>query len=284
MRHRCWRSVLFVPGDRPDRVAKAVLRGADVVAIDLEDAVAPPAKEAARELTLEYLRTVRPARTTVRVNSWDSGELERDIERLAEVLPAVDAVFLPKVAEAADVARLVSLLDQAGGDGVPGVVPIIETAVGVFEARAIASASPRVVTMLFGVADLSADLDVEPTAEGRELAFARAQVVLAAAAAELAAPIDGPYLVLGEEDELARSAAAARELGYGGKAVIHPGQIKAVHAAFAPRPAEIAWAEKVVAVAEDGGAARLDDGSFVDQPVVRRARRILATAQEDGAL
>jgi citrate lyase subunit beta/citryl-CoA lyase len=275
--------VLFVPGDRPDRVAKAAQRGADAVAVDLEDAVAPATKEQARQLTFEYLRGARPSRTTVRVNSWDSGELEHDIERLAEVLPAVDAVFLPKASGADQVARFARLLGRSVGDSGPAVVPIVETAVGVFEARAIASASPRVRTLLFGVADLAADLGVRPTADGGELAFARAQVVLAAAAAGLAAPIDGPYLVLGDDDGLARSAAAARELGYGGKAVIHPDQIEPVHAAFAPRPAEIAWAEEVLAAAADGGAARLADGSFVDQPIVRRARHVLATVRADGA-
>ncbi|WP_020499222.1 HpcH/HpaI aldolase/citrate lyase family protein [Sciscionella marina] len=277
MNRQHWRSVLFVPGDRPDRVAKATRCGADAVAIDLEDAVPLEGKDQARIMAVEQLRAGLTGPVLVRVNAVDSGLLERDIEQLRPVWPQVDGVLLAKAESGSDVLRLEQLFT---GMAVPAMVPIVETAVGVFEARSTAAASPQVATLLFGPADLSADLGVEPTAEGNELANARAQVVLAAAAAGLRAPLDGPHLVLGDRDGLIRATHAARTLGFGGKVVIHPEQIPAVHKGFGPRTDEITWAQQVVAAsaaaAADGSAVcRLDDGTFVDEPILRRAKALL---------
>lgn len=278
---RRWRTVLFVPGDRPDRVDKAGRSGADAVAIDLEDAVAGEAKDRARAATVEHLRTKRSVPTMVRINARDSGELERDVEQLAPVWANVDAVILPEASGASDVKYLDELLQRTLGPGGPAMIPIVETAVGVFEARATAAASPRVNTLLFGPADLTAELGIAPSADGHELAFARAQVVLAAAAAHLAGPIDGPHLVLADDQGLTRSTRSARELGFAGKAVIHPEQITIVNAGFGPTSADLTWAEQVLAaVAADGaGALRLADGTFIDEAIVRRARKIIAEHQ-----
>lgn len=281
-----WRSLLFVPGDRPERIAGAPRRGADAVVIDMEDAVAPDAKDVARALVVDLLQGGLPRPILVRVNAASSGELVRDVAALGQVLGRVDAVLLPKVSGPGDIARLEQLIGDAAsrtaGDGLR-IVPIVETAEGVLEARATAAASGSVAALLFGPADLSAELGVTPTPAGGELAHARAQVVLASAAAGIAAPIDGPHLVLGDPAGLAQSARAARALGFGGKAVIHPEQIPVVHAEFSVSAEDLAWAQKVTATfaeaeAIGSGVARLPDGTFVDEPVVRRARALLAQA------
>jgi citrate lyase subunit beta/citryl-CoA lyase len=281
--------VLFVPADRPDRIRMAGSRGSDAVVIDLEDAVAPGSKERARSAAAAELGRGLHGPVMVRVNAVDCGELEPDIAELGSVWPRVDAVLLPKAAGAADVIELDRLLTKTVGETGPAVIPIVETAAGVFEARALASATSRVVTLLFGPADLSAELGVEPTPEGRELVHARSQVVLATAAAGIEAPLDGPHLILGDADGLARAARSARELGFGGKAVIHPEQIPVVHAEFAPRPAEVAWAERVITAAaaagsRGAGVVRLADGTFVDEPILRRARAILGVEEVSASL
>lgn len=280
MRPQHWHSVLFVPGDRPDRMKKAVGCGAHAVVLDLEDAVSPDAKDEARAVTVERLRAGLPGSVMVRVNSTESGLLERDIDALRPVLSRVDAVLLPKAQGSGDVLSLERLLEHEAGLAGPTMIPIVETPNGVFEARSTASASSRVSTLLFGLADLSAELGVEPTADGHELAQARAHVVLATAAAGLQAPLDGPYLVLGDFEGLAVATRVARDLGFGGKVVIHPEQISVVRDGFGVRTADIAWAEQVVAAAAaatemGSGVSRLDDGTFVDEPILRRAKTIL---------
>lgn len=274
---------LFVPGDRPDRVEKAVEQGADAVIIDLEDAVAPAQKPAARELTADLLRRLRPdCRVLVRVNGpGEPAVLAADVEGLRRCWAAIDAVVLPKTESPEQVRHLDVLLGGAGSTA--AVVPIVESARGIEEAVAIASASPRVATLLFGSADLSAQLGVVPTAEGSELLMARSRVVLACAAAGLAKPVDGPWLVLDDDAGLAESARQARRLGFGGKAAIHPQQLAAIRDAFAPTADEVDWARRVLVAFEESeaagvGAVKLPDGTFVDAPVADRARSILRSA------
>lgn len=282
------RTLLFVPGDRPDRIAKAIGSSADGVAIDLEDAVALSRKDAARTLTVGALRDV-PADGSpvicVRINAIDSGFADDDVVALESVLDRIDLIIVPMSANADAVRHTAELLTQAerwiGARGRTGIIPLIETAEGVFDARAIAAADARVHTLAFGPADLSRELGVTPTADGDEFLFARSQLVLAAAAAHRPPPIDGPYLDLGDDAGLGRSARRARALGFSGKQVIHPGQIDTVAAAFAATAAEIDWARAVdaaftAAEADGVSSIRLTDGTFVDYPIARRARAILA--------
>jgi citrate lyase subunit beta / citryl-CoA lyase len=271
---------LFVPADRPDRVEKAIKLGADAVIVDLEDAVAPARKALARELAAEVLSGATPeCAVYVRVNGpGDPALLAADVEGLAPCWSAVDGIVLPK-AEAADQIRHLDALLPG-----KGVIPIVETAVGIANAATIAAASPRVVALLFGVADLSAELGVVPTADGLELLTARSLVVLACAAARIAQPIDGPYLNLDDEPGLGVSARHARRLGFGGMAAIHPRQLPAIREAFAPSAEELAWARRVLAAFSEAeragiGAVKLEDGSFVDLPIAQRARSILARGE-----
>jgi len=283
------RTLLFVPGDRPDRIPKAAAAGAEAIAIDLEDAVAASRKDAARARAVTAIESLPPGGplVTVRINGVDTGLAEADIDALEPVLARIGLVIVPMCSGPDDVRAVATLLERAERNahrepGSTGIVPLVETAAGIFAARELAGGD-RVRTLAFGPADLSRELGVTPTAGGQELFVARSQLVLAAAAAGLPRPLDGPHLDLSDDDGLAASAAHARSLGFGGKQVLHPRQIPAVAAAFAPTEHELSWARRVdeaFRAAEAGGVSsiRLDDGEFVDYPVARRARALLAEA------
>ncbi|MGH8869159.1 MAG: HpcH/HpaI aldolase/citrate lyase family protein [Actinomycetes bacterium] len=284
------RTLLFVPGDRPDRIAKAFASPADGVAVDLEDAVAESAKSTARAQATGALSAGRPGGciAAVRINAVDSGHAEDDLTALTPVLPLLDTVLVPKVSSPDEVRWVAARLDHAEAAEATTrpvrLVPIVETAAGVLAAAALAAAHPRVHTLSFGSADLGAELGITPTADGSELRYARSHVVLAAAAAARAKPLDAPYLDLSDPDGLLRAARQARALGFGGMQVIHPAQLEPVRATFTPTTDEIAWANEVDSAfraAEAAGVSsiRLDDGSFVDYPVARRAREVLAAAE-----
>lgn len=268
------RAPLFVPGDRTDRLPRALAGPADGVILDLEDSVAAAAKEPARRAVVEAVEsTTGDARLLVRVNGLDSPWFADDLAALDPVLHRLAGVLLPKTTAATDVDELAEVLP----DG-PTALPIVESATGVLEAPRIAAAR-RVSQLLFGPADLSAELGVDVTPAGRELAHARSAVVLAAAAAGLARPLDGPHLALPDPDGLRTGCLAARELGFGGKAAIHPEQLATVREVFAPSEQEVAWARAVLSAyrrSAGPGAVRLDDGTFVDEPVARRAEQIVA--------
>jgi citrate lyase beta subunit len=277
------RTLLFVPGDRPERIGKAIATDADAVAVDLEDAVAPEAKSRAREAVPAAVADADPRDgLLLRVNALDTPYFADDLATVAALLPRLAGVLLPKVEDARAVERLDELLtglEAAAGRpvGTTAVLPIVETARGVLAAPAVAAAGPRVATLLFGTLDLASDLGVTPSIEGRELLHARSQVVLATAAAGLPGPLDGPHAALDDTDGLVRASVLARELGFTGKVVLHPRQIGPVQEAFAPTAAELARAREIVAAAQEAGsgAFRLADGTFVDAPVLRRATSLL---------
>jgi citrate lyase subunit beta/citryl-CoA lyase len=288
------RNALFVPGDRPDRIAKALTSGAEAVVVDLEDAVAESAKDQARASAVRSLSEVPEtgAVVMVRCNAVGTSHFAADVAALAPLLGRLAAVVLPMVAGPRDVEALdeeLRRLEEAASvePRSTRIVPTVETAAAVLDARAIAGASPRVLTLLFGSADLSHQLGVTPTAAGAELATARSSVVLAAAAAGVGRPLDGPYLVLDDQEGLETSARTARDLGFGGKGLIHPAQLPTVSRLFSPTAEEIAWAREVDAAfssAERNGrsAVRLADGTFVDYPVAYRARALLHATDTEG--
>lgn len=277
------RSVLFVPGDRPDRCDKAMVAGADAVCVDLEDAVGPAAKAGARDTVAAFLaRWERPAVTgadpgrerrppvIVRVNDPDSEEGRLDAEALAGV-PGPDALMIPKVTGAAGVRSAQRLL----GDDIP-LFPIIETAAGLEHAAQIGAASPAVAALMFGGFDLSAELGAEP--EWEPLLYARSRVVHAAALSGLDT-IDMPSRDFRDVSRLRAEAEKALRLGMTGKVAIHPAQIPVIHDVFTPSPEEVEQARRIVEAdrAAGGGAVALD-GRMVDRPVVEAARRVLAQA------
>jgi citrate lyase beta subunit len=280
------RTLLFVPGDRPDRIGRAIASDADAVAVDLEDAVAPGAKAEARKSVPAAVEAAAPrGGLFLRINPVDGPDFADDLATVAALLPRLAGVLLPKVEDARAVHRLDALLGglEAAAhvpQGATALLPIVETARGVLAAPGIAAASPRVATLLFGTLDLAADLGVTPTVEGRELLHARSQVVLATAAAGLPGPLDGPHADLDDTEGLVRASVLARDLGFTGKVVLHPRQLAPVQETFAPTEAELARARQILAAAREAGtgAFRLADGTFVDAPVLRRAAALLGEA------
>jgi citrate lyase subunit beta / citryl-CoA lyase len=263
---RVWlsRSLLFVPGSRPDRFAKAVAAGPGLVILDLEDAVGAAGKDSARADVLTWLLAGNHA--IVRVNPPGSPWYDADVAMVAE---AGAPVMLPKCEHAGQVADLAASL----GDGV-GIVALIETAAGILNAVQIA-ASPGVARVAFGSIDLGAQLGVDP-ADTTAMQPARSHLVLASAAAGIPGPIDSPTLDLNDETTWRSDAAHAKRLGFTGKLCIHPRQVAATEKAFAPTPKELQWAREVIdsaATTQDAVAAVA--GSMVDRPVQERARRLL---------
>jgi citrate lyase subunit beta/citryl-CoA lyase len=258
---------LFVPGDRPERFGKAAASGADLVVLDLEDAVAPEAKERARASVQAAL--AGGLRACVRINGVDTAWFEGDCRLLA--LPGVAAVMLPK----AETAEPLQALRAACSPEV-ALVPLIETARGLAAAREIAGCA-GVQRLAFGSVDFQQDLGIE--GDDTELLFARSQLVLASRLAGVDAPVDGVTLAIQDPQQVRSDALRARRLGFAAKLCIHPAQVAPVRDAFAPDEQAVAWARGVVAaVAANPSGAITYEGRMVDKPVIDRARAILARA------
>jgi citrate lyase beta subunit len=270
------RSLLFVPALRPERVAKAIAAGADIVCVDLEDSVAPDRKAEARPLAIEALRT--PGGTSalaVRINPVRGPEGPLDIAMLVKAGARPDYVVVPKIDKADDVA----LVRKTFGGSAPPLVALIETAVAVDQASEIARAVAPAGMLFFGAMDMSAELGC--TLDWEPLVFIRGRLVQAAAAAGIGV-LDTPYPDIADEAGGAAEARRARQFGFAGKAAIHPRHLAGIHAAFTPTAAEIAWARRVIeAMAASSGVLQLD-GKMIDRPVVRAAERTLAIAERLG--
>lgn len=267
---------LYVPGDRPEVVAKALRSGADVVLVDLEDAVAPGRKAYARDATAELLAAGAPGPVPVhvRVNALDGPLAEADVTALAG-LPGLAGLRLPKVTSAADL-RTVAEWTARSTPRVPPLYALIESALGTEHAFEIASGHPALRGIALGEADLRADLGVA-TAAG--LAYPRSRAVVAARAAGLAPPPQSVYPDVRDTEGLARSCAEGRATGFLGRTAIHPRQLPVIERAFLPTDDEVRAAEEVVeAAATDAGALALPDGRFVDAAVVASADRTLRLA------
>lgn len=258
------RSLLFVPGSRPDRFDKALAAGASAVILDLEDAVAPADKDSARAALRAWLRP--DMAVIVRINSVDTPWFVDDLALCGA--PGVAAVMCPK-AERADTLAAVM------GAGARALLPLVESAAGLAGLAGLAAA-PGVLRLAFGSIDLQADLGLRDATEDELLPF-RLQLVMASRLAGIGAPIDGVSTAIEDEDGLRRDVLRARRLGFGGKLCIHPRQVASVNRHLAPAPEELAWAERVLAAAA-GGAAVAVDGKMVDRPVLLRAQAILREA------
>ena len=264
-------ALLFCPGDRPDRFAKAAAR-ADAVILDLEDAVAPDHKQAAREAVAAH--QLDPARTIVRVNPPATSDFTADVTALAALRPRW--VMLPKAGSVAEVDRLVAAVPSAK------VLVLCETARGILAAPALA-AHPDVVALMWGGEDLVADLGGTSSrgADGsyREVVrHARASVLLAARARGLSA-IDAVHLDLKDHEGLREEAADAAASGFTATACLHPDQVGVVRAAYAPEPEDLERARALLAAAEEHGSGVFaHEGRMVDGPLLRHARTLLARA------
>jgi citrate lyase subunit beta/citryl-CoA lyase len=266
---------LYVPGDRPDLYGKAAESGADVLILDLEDAVIPAHKPQARAQVCSWLPYAAPGSVEVRVNAIGTPWVADDLESLGD-LPALRAVRVPKAESASDVHAVVELLASSRA----GVSCLIESARGVESAFEIATAHPRVVSIGLGEADLASDLGV--TGDDA-LGWCRSRLVVAARAAGLAPPAMSVYPHVDDLDGLARSCHVGRRLGFRGRAAIHPRQVPVIREAFRPGADEIADAQALLDALRAGveagrGAVALPDGRMVDPAMIGRAQRILEDA------
>jgi citrate lyase subunit beta/citryl-CoA lyase len=283
------RSHLYVPGDKPEVLAKALGRGADALIVDLEDAVAIAAKESARTIVADWLATLpaagdNPVEIWVRVNP---GEL-RSADVAAIVGPALTGICLAKTetaAEVAEVAAEVAVVEPERGvaDGAIRLAPLLESAAAVLRAVEIAEA-PRVARLQVGEADLRADIGVELGADERELLWVRSQVVLASAAAGIAPPVGPVSTNFRDLEALAESTRALARLGYRGRACIHPAQAAVVNEVFTPDAEQVTAARSLIArfnaaVAAGEGVMLDENGRMVDEAVIRQARRLLEFAR-----
>jgi citrate lyase subunit beta/citryl-CoA lyase len=299
-RDRLRRSRLYLPGNEPKYFTHAALYQPDAVIFDLEDSVHPAEKDAARVLVRNALVAVdlrtatgKPADGTepvpcermVRINQLPAGLTDLD-----EIIPQFpDVILIPKVEHAAQVAeadaRVTSLLASVGSKRSVWLIPIIESALGIENAFAIAGSSPRICALSIGLEDYTADLGVARTASGRESLYARMRVVNAAKAAGIQAT-DSVFSDIGDEQGLARWAEESRALGFEGMGCIHPLQIEPIHRAFTPSRQEIEKALRIVSAFEAAQSQGLNvvalGAKMIDPPVVTRAVKLVERAQQMG--
>jgi citrate lyase subunit beta / citryl-CoA lyase len=265
------RSYLFVPGDRPERFKKALGSGADRVILDLEDAVQPAAKDAAREVITGWLRAragTDGSAIVIRINGVDTPWHADDLAAFGRGSDAIGGLMLPKT-ESVDAVKAVR--ERIGNP----LIALLETVAGLVHLRQIATCG-AVSRIAFGSVDFCSDAGIEGDNEALDLV--RSQLVIESRFAGLPAPIDGVSLALDDEERIRRDVARARRFGFGGKLCIHPKQVPSVNAGFSPSADDLAWAKRVVAAVEgsEGRGAIAVDGKLVDKPVLDRAHRLLA--------
>lgn len=254
-----------MPANRPERFAKAHASGADQVIIDLEDAVSAEDKDRARIQLASYLGSGGGG--LVRINSEQTPWFEYDLRVCRK--PGVTGVVLPKVESAEQIERLFRQLPE----GV-GILPLIETAVGMTNLSQIASA-PGVERLIFGTVDFRTEMGIE--GDDQELLYFRSMLVLVSRAAGISAPVDGATVSISDPDELRIASGRGRRLGFGGKLCIHPSQVAEVNNAYWPSESQLAWAERVVQQAKTSPGAFQLDGEMVE-PVIARAANLLKQA------
>lgn len=264
------RSYLFVPGNRPDRFAKAKASGADAVIIDLEDAVPPAEKSRARTEVEAWVNPSRPV--ILRINGANTPWFRDDLT--CGRIPGVTAIMIPKAESVHDLRAIEELL---GPDA--RILALIETAQGFANALEIAR-NRAVHRLVFGSLDFQLDLGI--SGDHDELLYFRSQLVLASRLAGIQPPVDGINTEIHDEPQLRADTLRARKLGFGGKLCIHPKQVAPVNECFLPAPEEIAWARRVVAAATAAkGSAVALEGRMIDQPVVLKAERILKESERE---
>ena len=284
------RSMLFLPGNNPNMLINGNCLGADAVIFDLEDAVSPDEKDAARILVRNTMRYMdfRGCEIIVRINSIDTPYWKKDIDAILPYTPGL--ILLPKTGSAADVLaadEYITQMEEKLGltPGTVGLMPLIETALGVENAFAIASATKRVKALFLGAEDLTADLQCKRTKEGREIEYARTRLVMAARAAGVDV-YDTPFTDVNDDEGIEIDANLAKSLGFSGKASISPRHVEVINRVFSPTMAEIDYAyevmEAITLAKQQGKGAIALRGKMIDAPIVTRAQRTIAMAQALG--
>lgn len=280
------RTALFVPGNRPDRVDKAVNTAADAVIIDLEDAVPLTQKKETRSIVREKLIQHKDRKIIVRINSLDSEFAHGDLDEV--VVERLFCIMIPKVDNAAQIQEInMLLLEREKKNGItPGsvaIIPLIESALAIENAFRIASERTepeRLFTLAFGAADFTLEMGIEITKTGEELSYPRSRLTVACRAAGIEPPLDTPFMIdLKDRQALEVDIRRAKQFGFQGKLCIHPNQVEICNSLFSPTKNEIEHAKKVVRAfneAEATGAGVIQlEGKFIDYPVVEKSRRIL---------
>lgn len=282
------RTMLFLPGNNPNMIGNGGLLGSDSLIFDLEDAVSPDEKDAARDLLRNALASLDfgKCERIIRINGLDTPYWEKDLEALVPLAP--NAIMPPKTCDAAYIRKLDAKLTELESEfrmepGKIKIIALLETAVGVENAFSIAAASPRMTALFLGGEDLTADLRCARTKEGEEIRYARGRVVCAARAAGIEA-YDTPFTDVQDMEGLEKDALFAKGLGFTGKACISPSHVSAVNRIFSPSAKEIAYARDVfAAIAEakrQGKGAIALRGKMIDAPIVARAKLVLEAASE----
>lgn len=284
------RSMLFLPGNTPNMLINSNCLGSDAVIFDLEDAVSPAEKDAARVLvrnTLRYM-DLQGCETIVRINAIDTPYWQKDLDTVLPQKP--NLILLPKTGSAADVeaadAYMTALEEALGlGQNTVGLMPLIETALGVENAFSIATASRRVQALFLGAEDLTADLQCKRTKESREIEYARTRLVVAARAAGVDV-YDTPFTDVNDDEGIWNDARTAKALGFTGKASISPRHVEVINQVFSPTQKEIQYAYEVMdaialAKAQGRGVIALH-GKMIDAPIVARAQQTIAAAEALG--
>ena len=283
-------SMLFLPGNNPNMLINASCLGADAVIFDLEDAVSPAEKDAARVLvrnTMRYM-DLGGCEVIVRINSVDTPYWKKDIDELLPYKPSL--ILLPKTGAKEDALIADAYMSEVEErlhieKGATGLMPLIETAAGVENAYAIASACPRVKALFLGAEDLTADLQCKRTKEGREIEYSRCRLVVAARAAGVDV-YDTPFTDVNDDEGIWEDARLAKSLGFTGKASISPRHVEAINSVFSPSLSEIDYAYEVMEAIrranEQGKGAIALHGKMIDAPIVARAERTIAMAQALG--
>lgn len=279
------RSLLFVPGDRPERFAKAAASGADAIILDLEDSVSPASKDAARAAIADYLAGTREVVTLVRVNPLDGHMTAADIAAIAAARP--DAIMLPKAEGAPSIAQLDTILrsESPSDASLPPILPIAtETPAAIFTLGSYREVKDRLLGLTWGAEDLPAAIGAttsrnEDGSYTQPYEVARALTLFAAHGAGVAA-VDTVFPAIKDQAGLGAYAARSRRDGFTGMMAIHPSQVEAINAAFTPSADEAARAQAIVdAFAANPGAGVLQvDGKMVDAPHLKQARHILSLA------
>ncbi len=277
------RSMLFLPGNNPNMLINGNCLGSDAVIFDLEDAVAPDQKDAARILvrnTLKYM-DFRGCERIVRINSIGTPYWKEDLEALLPYKP--DLILLPKTESAQDILTIDAYMTELGSE--TGVMALIETALGVENAFRIASASKRLKALFLGAEDLTADLRCKRTKEGREIEYARHRLVVAARAAGVDV-YDTPFTDVNDDEGIVTDASYAKALGFTGKASISPRHVEVINSVFSPTQKDVDYAYEVmeaIALAKEQGKGAISlHGKMIDAPIVARAEQTIAMAEALG--
>ncbi len=284
------RSMLFLPGNNPNMLINGNCLGADAIIFDLEDAVSPAEKDAARILVRNTMRYMDfgGCEIIVRINSIDTEFWKKDIDEILPQKPGL--ILLPKTGSAQDAleadAYITELEEKLGMPrNTVGLMPLIETAIGVENAFAIASATKRVKALFLGAEDLTADLQCKRTKEGKEIQYARTRLIVAARAAGVDV-YDTPFTDVNDDEGIVQDAQYAKDLGFTGKASISPRHVEVINEVFSPTQKDVDYAyevmEAIALAKEQGKGAIALHGKMIDAPIVARAQRTISMAEALG--